>query len=31
MIYYFGIEFAAILMMWMIIASFIEGKLLEVL
>jgi len=31
MIYYFGIEFAVLLMIWMIVASFIEGKWLEVL
>jgi uncharacterized membrane protein YraQ (UPF0718 family) len=31
LIYYFGIEFAVLLMIWMILASFVEGKLLEIL
>ena len=31
LVYYFGIEFAVLLLIWMILASFIEGKLLEIL
>jgi uncharacterized membrane protein YraQ (UPF0718 family) len=31
LVYYFGIEFAIFLMIWMILASFVEGKLLEIL
>ena len=31
LVYYFGIEFAIILMIWMIMASFAEGRLLEIL
>lgn len=31
LIYYFGIEFAVLLLIWMILASFVEGKLLEIL
>lgn len=31
MIYYFGIEFAVILLIWMVIASLIQGKVIEML
>jgi uncharacterized membrane protein YraQ (UPF0718 family) len=31
LVYYFSLEFAILLMIWMILASFVEGKLLEVL
>lgn len=31
LIYYFGIKFAVILLVWMILASLAEGKLLEIL
>jgi uncharacterized membrane protein YraQ (UPF0718 family) len=30
MVYYFGIQFVVILLMWMIIASVVEGKIIEI-
>ena len=31
MVYYFGIQFVGILLVWMIIASVVEGKLIEIM
>lgn len=30
LIYYFGIEFSTLLLIWMVIASLVEGKILEI-